>query len=194
MLSAKQQRSKRRFDVLLALLLLPCALLPILLLLFIATLSTGQWGWFVQERIGQYGKRFKLYKIRSLKGTEHPDPISMKNSETRFGRWLRKTKLDELPQLFNILKGDMSWVGPRPDLPGYADTLTGADREILQLKPGLTGPATVKYKDEEAILLQQADPQHYNDTVLWPDKVKINLAYGQNWSFKKDLYYIWRSF
>ncbi len=193
MLSPKQQRIKRSFDVVLALLLLPFFVVPIGLLTLMATLSTRQWGGFSQVRVGQHGKLFRLYKIRSLKGSDHIDPIAIKNSETHFGRWLRKTKLDELPQLFNILKGDMSWVGPRPDLPGYADALKGNDRVLLQLKPGLTGPATVKYKDEETLLLQQPNPQQYNDTVIWPDKVKINLAYGKNWSLQKDLYWLWHS-
>ena len=107
---------------------------------------------------------------------------------------MRKTKLDELPQLFNVLKGDMSWVGPRPDIPGYADRLEGDDRNILALKPGITGPATLKYKQEDRILLAQENPLHYNDTVIWPDKVQLNLKYLNDWSLSKDIGYIVRSF
>ena len=117
----------------------------------------------------------------------------MKNDETRFGAWLRRTKLDELPQIINVLKGDMSWVGPRPDVPGYADLLSGEDAVILMVKPGITGPATLKYRNEDEILLKQPDPLTYNDTVIWPDKVKINKEYIRNWSLRKDIGYLWAS-
>jgi lipopolysaccharide/colanic/teichoic acid biosynthesis glycosyltransferase len=92
-----------------------------------------------------------------------------------------------------VLKGDMSWVGPRPDVPGYADLLKGDDRIILQLKPGVTGPATLKYKQEDALLLKQENPLAYNDTVIWPDKVAINKAYIQEWSLQKDIKYLLQS-
>ncbi|MAZ72145.1 MAG: sugar transferase [Flavobacteriaceae bacterium] len=193
MLTKKQQRTKRLFDISLAILVLPFVIIPVLLLLLIATLVTGANGLFVQTRIGQFGKAFQLYKIRSLRGTSHRDIVAIKNSTTAFGRWLRNSKLDELPQLFNVLKGEMSWVGPRPDVPGYADKLKGEDRVILNLKPGITGPATLKYKHEDAILLQQKEPLQYNDTVLWPDKVQINKAYIKNWSLKADVSYILQS-
>ena len=106
---------------------------------------------------------------------------------TPLGAKLRRYKLDELPQLWNVLKGDMSFVGPRPDVPGYMDRLEGEDRELLQLRPGITGPATLKYRDEEQLLAAQDDPQVYNDTVIWPDKVAINRTYLQNWSLMNDL-------
>ena len=102
----------------------------------------------------------------------------------------RKYKIDELPQLINVLKGDMSFVGPRPDVPGYADKLEGEDRIILSIKPGITGPATLKYKNEEEILANVDDPVKYNNQVIWPDKVKINKEYIKNWSLKKDIEYI----
>lgn len=193
MLTKKQQHSKRFFDITVTLLLLPFAIIPVLLLLLIATLVTKANGLFVQTRIGQFGKPFQLYKIRTLKGTKHPDIVAIKNSETPFGKWLRRSKLDELPQLFNVLKGEMSWVGPRPDVPGYADKLEGEDRAILDLKPGITGPATLKYKNEEELLLQQINPLEYNDTVLWPDKVQINKKYSKNWSLRKDVAYVLQS-
>ncbi len=112
---------------------------------------------------------------------------------TSLGRFLRRTKIDELPQLWNVLKGEMSFVGPRPDVPGYADNLTGDERKVLDLRPGITGPATLKYRDEEAILAAQTDPVAYNDAVIWPHKVAINRAYQDNWSLRGDLGYIWRT-
>jgi len=106
---------------------------------------------------------------------------------TKIGSFLRKYKLDELPELFNILKGDMSFVGPRPDVPGYMDKLTGNDKVILKLRPGLTGPASLKYINEEEILAEADDPKWYNDNVIFPDKVRINRLYYENWSFWLDL-------
>ena len=136
-----------------------------------ATIDTGQNGMFTQTRIGQYGKKFTIYKLRSIKevmGNKHI---------TALGRFLRKYKIDELPQLYNILTGTMSFVGPRPDLPGYYDRLQGRDRELLKLKPGITGPASLKYANEEQLLAHVSDPVKYNDEVLFPDKVRINLGY-----------------
>lgn len=193
MLTRKQQHSKRFFDITATLLVLPFVIIPVLLLLLIATLVTKANGLYVQTRIGQFGKPFQLYKIRTLKGIEHTDIVAIKNSETPFGSWLRHSKLDELPQLWNVLNGEMSWVGPRPDVPGYADALQGEDRKILSLKPGITGPATLKYKDEEALLLKQSNPLHYNDTVIWPDKVRLNKGYMKDWSLKKDIRYVLQS-
>lgn len=193
MLTKKQQRSKRLFDISLSVLLLPFVLIPVLLLLAIARVVTGANGLFVQTRIGQFGIPFQLYKIRSLKGAGHRDIVAIKSKETSFGRWLRRSKLDELPQLFNVLKGEMSWVGPRPDVPGYADMLEGDDREILSLKPGITGPATLKYKNEEELLLRQPNPLEYNDRVIWPDKVQLNKEYSKHWSLKKDMKYVFLS-
>jgi len=149
---------------------------------------------YKQIRIGKHGKPFKLIKFRTM--VEHADKIGgtvTKKDDTRItktGKFLRRTKLDELPQLFNILKGDMSFVGPRPDVPGYADRLTGKDRLILQVRPGITGPATIKYRNEEELLSKVEDPVKYNDEVLWRDKVKINKEYVKNISFMSDLKYI----
>lgn len=193
MLTKKQLVLKRFFDLSFSLLILPFVIIPLILLLFIASVNTGGSGIFVQERIGRFGKHFKLFKVRSLKGENHKDALEIQQSETSFGRWIRSSKLDELPQLFNVLKGDMSWVGPRPDVPGYADNLEGEDRIILTVRPGITGPATLKYKDEDALLLQQTDPNWYNDHVIWPDKVNINKAYIESWSLQKDIYYLFAS-
>ena len=102
-------------------------------------------------------------------------------------RFVRNYKLDDLPQLWNLLTGKMSFVGPRPDVPGYADNLTGEDREILQLRPGITGPASLKYRSEEELLASADNPLEYNDTVIYPDKVRINRYYLHHYSFLTDL-------
>ena len=144
---------------------------------------------FVQKRVGQYGKLFSMYKFRSMTVGHSGSSVSVAGESriTPLGAKLRKYKLDELPELWNVLMGDMSFVGPRPDVPGYADQLKGRDRDVLKLKPGITGPASLKYRDEEELLAQVDDPQKYNDEVIYPDKVKINLFYLDHYSFIKDI-------
>lgn len=144
---------------------------------------------FWQKRIGQYGKEFKMVKFRSMSAVHSGSSVSVAGESriTPLGAKLRKYKLDELPELWNVLKGDMSFVGPRPDVPGYADKLQGEDRNILKLKPGITGPASLKYRNEEELLALQANPQEYNDNVIYPDKIRINLYYLKNYSFWTDL-------
>ncbi len=173
--------AKRIFDIFFAITGLLFLWEVIVVFFVAATLSTGQNGMFVQVRVGQYGHKFRIYKIRSIKN------VSGNKRVTRLGRFMRKYKIDELPQLYNILIGDMSFVGPRPDLPGYYDTLQGADRELLKLKPGLTGPASLKYANEEELLAQVDDPITYNDRVLFPDKVKINLRYQKHQTLWLDV-------
>lgn len=190
MLTFQQQLIKRLFDLVLAIVVLPFVLLPMGLFFIVASFSTGKKGLFMQQRIGKGGRPFTMYKLRTLKGSNHFDSKAIKKSESPFGSWLRKTKLDELPQIFNVLIGDMSWVGPRPDVAGYADRLEGNDRIILSVRPGITGPATIKYKNEDAVLVEQTNPNLYNDTVIWPDKVAINKDYVKNWSLKGDMKYI----
>ncbi len=145
---------------------------------------------FRQKRVGQLGRLFTVYKFRSM-SVASSDHLSIAAAEqnriTSLGEKLRKYKLDELPELWNVLKGDMSFVGPRPDVPGYADKLQGKDREILKLRPGITGPASLKYRDEEYMLLNVADLKKYNDEVIYPDKVRLNLYYLHHYSFWKDL-------
>ncbi|WP_179351878.1 sugar transferase [Winogradskyella vidalii] len=192
MISTTQLRIKRIFDVILVLLLLPLLITPIILLILIATIDTQQWGVFSQCRVGQYGKLFKIYKIRTLKDSIHPTRAIVTKMSS-IGKYLSKSKLNEWPQLFNVLLGDMSFVGPRPDLKGFADELKGEDRIILKVKPGITGPATLKYKNEESILAKQKDPVFYNRTIIWVDKVKINKNYVQNYSFYLDLILILKS-
>jgi len=176
------------FDYLLAFVLLIVLFPIILVLIIIATISTGQFGLFSQTRVGKNGKGFKIYKIRSM-DMQSGDVVTAENDPriTKFGHFIRKTKLDELTQLYNILKGDMSFVGPRPDVFGYADKLVGDDRIVLSVKPGITGPATLFYKDEEHLLVSQSDKQKYNDEVIWPNKVRINKEYIENWSFVTDI-------
>ena len=150
---------------------------------------------FKQKRVGQHGKLFTMYKFRSMTVGHSGTSISVKGESriTPFGAKLRKYKLDELPELWNVLIGDMSFVGPRPDVPGYADKLEGDDRRMLQLKPGITGPASLKYRNEEELLAQQDDPIKYNDEVLFPDKVRINLEYLENWTFWGDIKIIFQT-
>ena len=192
MIAPKQACIKRLFDLLFGLILFPFLIVPIVLLLFIATIDTQQWGLFTQLRIGQFGMPFKIYKIRTLKQEVHRLG-NLDASATRFGKFLRRHKLDEWPQLFNVLKGEMSFVGPRPDIAGFADVLEGNDRIILKVKPGITGPATLKYKNEEIILAQQSDPERYNRAIIWTDKVEINKLYVENWTFSLDLQFILKS-
>lgn len=163
------------------------------LLLIVAILikikMPGGPAFFIQKRVGRNGKLFTMYKFRSMTVHHSGSSISVKGESriTPFGAKLRKYKLDELPELWNVLIGDMSFVGPRPDVPGYADALTGDDREVLKLRPGITGPASLKYRNEEELLAQQADPIRYNDKVIFPDKVRINLYYLHHYSFIKDI-------
>lgn len=144
---------------------------------------------FKQKRVGLNGKSFIIYKFRTMSSFHSGSTISVKgeNRITPFGAILRKYKIDELPALWNVLVGDMSIVGPRPDVPGYADKLQGNDRLILKLRPGITGPASLKYSNEEEILAKVDDPLKYNDEIIFPDKVEINLDYYFNRTFWGDI-------
>lgn len=144
---------------------------------------------FKQKRVGRNGKLFTMYKFRSMTVGHGGSSVSVAGESriTPLGAKLRHYKLDELPELWNVLVGDMSFVGPRPDVPGYADQLKGKDREVLKLRPGITGPASLKYRDEEDLLAKQSDAQKYNDEVIFPDKVRINLYYLHHYSFIKDI-------
>ncbi|MBL4900944.1 MAG: sugar transferase [Colwellia sp.] len=184
---------KRTFDLVLSAFGLALLWWLVLLAWLLASIDTRSNGFFVQKRVGRYGKLFNVVKIKTMRQTGVPGTtITAANDPriTRFGALLRKTKIDELPQLFNVFLGQMSFVGPRPDVPGYADKLTGDDRIVLSIRPGITGPATLKYKYEEELLAQQEDPRAYNDNVIFPDKVAINKAYIDNYSFLQDIRYI----
>ena len=147
---------------------------------------------FVQKRVGRFGKLFKVHKFRSMTVRKDTDAVTgVAAAETAritpLGEKLRKYKLDELPELWDVLIGKMSFVGPRPDIPGYADQLQGEDREILKLRPGITGPASLKYRNEEDILASVDNPQQYNDEIIYPDKVRLNRYYLHHYSFIKDI-------
>ena len=145
---------------------------------------------FKQKRVGQHGRLFTVYKFRSMTVAGEGKTSIAAAEESRItplGDKLRRYKLDELPELWNVLKGDMSFVGPRPDVPGYADKLKGEDRNILKLKPGITGPASLKYRNEEELLSKVSDPIAYNNEVIYPDKIKLNLYYYYHYSFVKDI-------
>ncbi len=152
---------------------------------------------FKQKRVGRNGQLFTMIKFRSMSSNHSGGPISIAGESriTPLGAKLRRFKLDELPELWNVLIGDMSFVGPRPDVPGYADTLEGDDREFLLLRPGITGPASLKYRDEEKLLARVAsegvdgytDPVKYNDEVIYPDKVRLNRYYLHHNNFFIDI-------
>lgn len=168
----------------------------ILIVWIIATIETRSNGFFTQKRVGRNGKLFTLVKIKTMNTIHGIDTkITTKDDKriTKWGKFFRRTKLDELPTLWNVLKGDMSLVGPRPDVPGYADKLEGSDRRILELRPGITGPATLKYANEEQLLVSIDDPEKYNDEVIYSDKVKMNLDYLDNWNLWLDIKIIFKT-
>ena len=169
---------------------------------------------FVQKRVGKGGKVFNCHKFRSMKVDHDGSTVSVAGESriTPLGSKLRKYKIDELPGLWDVFIGNMSFVGPRPDVPGYADQLRDSDRDVLKLRPGITGPASLKYRDEEMIakfvekvkrrdlliLKQYKDTDFtrmtdeqiaiwYNDNIIYPDKVRINCYYYHNYSFVKDI-------
>ena len=195
-LTPVQRSAKRAFDLAAAAVGLALSLWIILPAYIIASIDTGRSGFFTQPRVGRGGKIFRVIKIRTMKSiagisttvTGAHDPRI-----TRIGHFFRRTKIDELPQLFNVLAGDMSFVGPRPDVPGFADRLEGEDRVILNLRPGITGPATLKFRNEEELVARQTDPERYNSEVIFPEKTRLNRAYVEEYSLRKDLYYIWRT-
>jgi len=166
-------------------------LIPLFLLISILIKSTSKGPiFFIQNRVGRDAVIFKMIKFRTMYIDQNSNStISVRGDKriTKIGAFLRRYKFDELPELINVMLGDMSLVGPRPDVPGYADKLVGSFRVILKLRPGLTGPASLKYFNEEEILAQRKDPKHYNDTVIFPNKVRINLDYYHNQSIWLDI-------
>lgn len=163
--------------------------LLLVLVLMIRRSMPGAPAIFKQQRVGKDSRLFTMYKFRTMVPHHGGSSVSVagENRITPFGEKLRRYKLDELPELWNILIGDMSFVGPRPDVPGYADCLVGEDREILNLRPGITGPASLKYRDEEELLAKVEDPIAYNDEVIYPDKVRLNRYYYHHYSFVMDI-------
>jgi lipopolysaccharide/colanic/teichoic acid biosynthesis glycosyltransferase len=187
---------KRAFDILLSLIGLILFGWIIFLAYVLALIDTKASGFFVQKRIGRNGKPFNVLKIRTMRIVPSYTTVVTTSHDPRItslGRFFRKTKVDELPQLVNVLLGQMSFVGPRPDVPGFADKLVGKDRILLSIRPGITGPATLKYRNEEELLSRQNDPERYNMEVIFPDKVRINRDYIENYSFWNDVNYIWET-
>jgi lipopolysaccharide/colanic/teichoic acid biosynthesis glycosyltransferase len=190
MLTLRQRFAKRAFDLILSLVLLALFGWLILLAWIAASIDTRSNGMFSQIRIGRWGKAFKILKIKTMRPVEGISTTVTAMNDARItslGRWLRRAKIDELPQLINVLIGDMSFVGPRPDVPGFADKLTGENRNILSLRPGITGPATLAFRNEEETLASTVDPVRYNTEVIYPAKVVMNLEYLKNYSFFIDL-------
>jgi len=183
-LSTSQKVFKRLLDVLLSLILIPTLLFPVSILIILATIDTKIFGLFFQNRVGQYGKGFTIYKIRTYN----------RNGEvSKFSKKIRKYKLDEIPQILNILLGQMSFVGPRPDVLEVMSTLSKSDQIILSIKPGLTGPASLHYFNEEALLAEQEDPIAYTNQILTPKKNAINKDYIKNYHIFNDVNYIYKT-
>jgi len=184
---------KRLFDIAASTIGLLLTGFIIIIAALLATLDTRRNGFFTQARVGKEGKLFNVIKIRTMReNASFVTSVTTKDDPriTALGKFFRRTKIDELPQLINVFLGQMSFVGPRPDVPGYADKPSGEDRIILTVRPGITGPATLKYKNEEEILAKQSDPEKYNTEIIFPDKVKLNREYVENYSFWKDIGYI----
>jgi lipopolysaccharide/colanic/teichoic acid biosynthesis glycosyltransferase len=195
-LNAGQRLIKRMFDFILAALGLLITGWVIFIAWLCASIDTRSNGMFTQARVGKNGRQFTILKIKTMRPIEWVDTDVTTVDDPRItplGRLFRAAKIDELPQLLNVLVGSMSFVGPRPDVPGYADQLAGGDRLLLTVRPGITGPATLKYRDEADLLAQQDDPERYNREIIYPDKVEINKAYILNWTLAQDIAYIIRT-
>lgn len=185
-----QRLVKRSFDLAVSTLLLTVTFGLIVVVILLASIDTRSFGIFSQRRVGLHGRTFRVYKIRTMRtGDLAGSTVTIKGDPrvTRLGRFLRRYKIDELPQLFNVVRGEMSFVGPRPDVPGYADSLEGEDRIILSVRPGITGPATLRFRDEESELAEQPDPEAYNREVIWKEKVRLNRRYVEEYSLTADL-------
>lgn len=180
-------------------------LCPVLLLvaILVKLKMPGGPAFFVQYRVGKDGKLFKCHKFRTMTVNHEGGTVSVAGDAriTPFGAKLRHYKLDELPGLWDVLIGNMSFVGPRPDVPGYADKLEGDNRDVLKLRPGITGPATLKYRLEDEMISKyvverqkEGDvrsireiAEEYNDSVIYPDKVRLNCYYYRHYSFIIDI-------
>lgn len=182
---------KRLFDIIAALIGL-IILLPLLLIIALMIVADGKGGpFFKQTRVGRNGTPFSLFKFRTMRPrSESTGKLTIGSDDpriTRIGHFLRSYKLDELPQLWNILKGDMSFVGPRPEVPEYVDTYTTQQRKVLEVRPGLTDEASLVYLNEDEFLAQAADPEaEYRERIL-PEKLRLNLQYVEDQGFRKDL-------
>lgn len=195
-LTPARERQKRAFDLVVAGVGAAVTSPVMLAAITLATLDTREWGIFSQSRIGRNGEPFRVHKIRTMRtSTAVRTTVTAGNDPriTKLGRRLRQFKIDELPQLIDVLRGDMSIVGPRPDVHGWADELQGANRAVLAVRPGITGPASLAFRHEEAMLECAEDPERYNREVIWPEKVRINRDYVESWSLAKDLECLWQT-
>jgi lipopolysaccharide/colanic/teichoic acid biosynthesis glycosyltransferase len=189
-LSLSDRFLKRSFDLIVSFLGLLATSWLIVIAWITASIDTRKSGFFIQSRIGKDARRFKVVKIRTMRdvaGVNTKVTTSRDPRITPLGAFFRKTKIDELPHLWNVFLGHMSFVGPRPDVPGYADQLEGEDRIVLSIRPGITGPATLAFRDEETLLAAQDDPERYNREVIYPEKVRLNKQYILNYNFFRDL-------
>ncbi len=187
---------KRSFDLLMALFGISIFIWIIIVAWMLSTIFHRKNGFFLQDRVGMNGKKFKIIKIRTMYEDKFIFSTTTSLNDPRIsiiGRFFRDYKIDELPQLFNVLNGSMSFVGPRPDVEGFADMLKGDEKVILSLRPGITGPATLKYKNEEHLLSKATDVEEENKKI-YRDKVRINLQYLNNWSLMSDIFYIFKTF
>ena len=188
-----QRFLKRSIDLCLAVFGLIALSWLIIICWFIAAIDTRQNGFFIQQRVGMGGRLFHLIKIRTMRPVQGVTTVVTSRNDpriTRIGAWLRRLKLDELPQLVNVILGHMSLVGPRPDVAEFADLLQGKDRIILSIRPGITGPATLAFRNEEELLANSENPEQYNRWVIFPAKVRINRLYVETYSIRKDIMYI----
>jgi lipopolysaccharide/colanic/teichoic acid biosynthesis glycosyltransferase len=189
--TARQRALKRSFDLAIALPALVIFTPAIVVAAVAARVDTGQSGLFAQTRVGAHGRLITVYKIRTMRGVGASTVTTDLDARvTRLGSWLRAFKIDELPQLINVVRGDMSVVGPRPDVPGFADLLLGDDRLVLAVRPGITGPASLRFRYESALLASVGDPETYNRDVIYPAKVKINMQYVREYSLRSDIRYV----
>ncbi len=196
MLSQRQQIIKRGFDFCLAALGLIAVGWIIVLAALLARIDTKQRGFFCQLRVGRDGQIFSILKIRTMRecpGLSTTVTTAEDPRITKLGRFLRATKIDELPQLVNVLVGNMSFVGPRPDVPEVFKSLIGEETMILSVRPGITGPASLKYRKEEQMLATHPDPERFNREVIFPDKLRINTQYVADYSFFRDMHYLWQT-
>lgn len=185
-----RQRGKRIVDFTLASAGLVLLGVPMLLVGLALVLVDGPPVLFRQQRVGLGGKLFAIYKYRTMREQSQAGTTVTVAGDSRvspLGKVLRRYKIDELPQLINVLKGDMSFVGPRPDVPGYADQLEGEARAVLLVRPGITGPATLAFRNEEELLARVADPERYNDEVIFPEKVRLNIGYAKAVTLRRDV-------
>lgn len=192
-MTRSQAAAKRGFDLTLSAVGLFLTGWLAVLAVAIATVDTRRFGLFLQERVGKDAKTFALLKVRTMRPDGATSTTATASDDpriTRTGAVFRRFKIDELPQLFNILVGHMSFVGPRPDVPGFADLLRGDDRVVLTVRPGITGPATLKYRNEEELLQSVDDPETYNREVIFPDKVRINRRYVEEYRLRDDIGYL----